>query len=355
MTQQNETPIHHIYRWDLDKTYLRTDFDTVRDLIRTAMQKPEEKVNVPGAVTLLKELTRPTPNGRALLTFISGSPTQMRTSLEAKFALDGIQPDIFILKPTLQNILRGRFRAVRGQVGYKMESLLTIRAQSPPAPETLFGDDAEQDAFIYALYAELVAGTVDVDTLAAVLSEAEVYPETRENILTLASQLRMDSSVGRIFIHLDRFTAPGRFWVYGPRVIPITNYFQTALVLYADNILPIDGVLRVAAGMIRHDHYGIVELANSFQDLVRRRHLDHQTVDRLNADITATDYSPFLPSEFLDRLIARIRALSPRSAANTSTAPPWTGPPDFIEILRADRRLRQAVKDNRNIPRGLFS
>ena len=31
----------HIYRWDLDKTYLRTDFDTLRDLVRTAIERPD--------------------------------------------------------------------------------------------------------------------------------------------------------------------------------------------------------------------------------------------------------------------------------------------------------------------------
>ena len=54
----DDIPIHHIFRWDLDKTYLRTDFETVRDLIKTALQTPEEKVNVPGAVELLRELKR---------------------------------------------------------------------------------------------------------------------------------------------------------------------------------------------------------------------------------------------------------------------------------------------------------
>jgi hypothetical protein len=27
-----------IYRWDLDKTYLQTEFDTLRQLVRTALQ-----------------------------------------------------------------------------------------------------------------------------------------------------------------------------------------------------------------------------------------------------------------------------------------------------------------------------
>ena len=35
-------------RWDLDKTYLRSEFDTLRQLWRTAREKGEDKVEVPG-------------------------------------------------------------------------------------------------------------------------------------------------------------------------------------------------------------------------------------------------------------------------------------------------------------------
>jgi hypothetical protein len=47
-----------IARWDLDKTYLRTDFDTLRDLVRTAIERPDQKRTVPGAAALLRELGR---------------------------------------------------------------------------------------------------------------------------------------------------------------------------------------------------------------------------------------------------------------------------------------------------------
>ena len=43
-----------VARWDLDKTYLRTDFDTVRDLVRTAIERPDQKRTVPGAATLMR-------------------------------------------------------------------------------------------------------------------------------------------------------------------------------------------------------------------------------------------------------------------------------------------------------------
>src|SRR5690606_37930766 len=49
-------PSKLVYRWDLDKTYLRTEFDTVRDLLRTAVESPARKRTVPGASALLREL-----------------------------------------------------------------------------------------------------------------------------------------------------------------------------------------------------------------------------------------------------------------------------------------------------------
>lgn len=340
------TKTRHIYRWDLDKTYLRTDFETMRGLIRAALQTPEEKVNVPGVVTLLKELSLPDEDGGVYVTFISGSPTQMREKLERKFAIDGIHPDVFILKPTLKNLLKGRFRAVRGQVGYKLDSLLRVREEGPQAPETLFGDDVEQDAFIYSLYADLAAGRVDRDLLFEILDDAGVYSRTRASILNRFSRMRQSDDVGRIFINLDHHTAPGRFWVYGPRVVPITNYFQAALVLFSDGVLRVTPVLRVAAGMIADHGYGVTQLANSFQDLIRRRHLGREAIDRLEDRIQQFQASPDtlqvnLPPDFFDRLLARVRALAPRQ---TAPAVDWDGPPDYLGVLEANRKLRDQVE-----------
>lgn len=339
------TPIRHIYRWDLDKTYLRTEFETLKGLIRTALQTPEEKVNVPGVVTLLKELSRPDEQGDVYVTFVSGSPTQMREKLERKFELDGIDPDVFVLKPTLKHILKGRFRAVRGQIGYKLDSLLRLREEGPSAPETLFGDDVEQDAFIYSLYADLAAGAVERKLLVDVLLEAGVYSKARSSILNRIARLEVDDNVGRIFIHLDKNTAPGRFWVYGPRVVPITNYFQAALVLFSDGVLALAPVLRVASGMLRLHDYGVPRLANSFQDLIRRRHLDSSAIDRFADEIETHRADKHqeaiaLPEEFFERLLSRVRALAPRHTKPVRT---WEGPPDYLEVLRSDRTLRKNI------------
>src|SRR5215210_2857367 len=146
-------PPRFIARWDLDKTYLRTDFDTLRDLVRTAIERPDQKRTVPGAAPLLRELGR----AGVEIHILSGSPEQLRARLEEKLRLDGARWASLTLKPNLQNLLRLRFRALRGQLGYKLPSLLQRRcelrrqrdADGQLVREVLLGDDAEADAFVY--------------------------------------------------------------------------------------------------------------------------------------------------------------------------------------------------------------
>lgn len=354
MAAAQDLPVRHIFRWDLDKTYLRTEFDSVRDLIRTALQKPEEKENVPGTGALLRALTRKREDSRALVTFISGSPTQMRARLERKFTLDGIRPDAFILKPQLELLMRGKFRAIRGQVGYKLEALLRVRAESPPAPETLFGDDAEQDAFIYSLYSDLITGAISVLDLERILVEAQVYPDTATLILDRATALKVEPEVvvKRIFIHLDRKTPPGHFLVFGPRVVPIINYYQAALVLYADGVLDARGFFQVVADMIVDADYGLMEFGNSFQDLTRRGHIPRGIIDRLSQEREHAQLIEGLPPGFDEQLLTRHKALAPRQ---NPVAREWQGPPDYVSILRADRELRDALKEKPRRKGGLFS
>jgi phosphatidate phosphatase APP1 len=148
-----------IARWDLDKTYLRTDFDTLRDLVRTAIERPDQKRTVPGAAVLLRELGRAGVETHIL----SGSPEQLRGRLEQKLRLDGARWASLTLKPNLENMLRLRFRALRGQLGYKLPALLRRRcelenprdASGALVQEVLLGDDAEADAFVYSLYADI--------------------------------------------------------------------------------------------------------------------------------------------------------------------------------------------------------
>src|SRR5688572_29796128 len=116
-------PPKHTFRWDLDKTYLRTEFDSLRGLARSAIETAADKQAFPGATALLRALKQ---DGNRIC-IVSGSPTQMRQVLAAKLALDGIAYDEFVLKNNLKNLLRGRFRSVRAQIPYKLPAMLQSR------------------------------------------------------------------------------------------------------------------------------------------------------------------------------------------------------------------------------------
>jgi hypothetical protein len=266
-----------IARWDLDKTYLRTEFDTLRDIIRTAFERPEEKRTVPGAATLMREIAAV----GASIHILSGSPEQLRARLEEKLRLDGARWDSFTLKPNLRNVLRLRWRAVRDQLGYKVPALLAARATMHTArgpggqliKEILLGDDAESDALVYSLYADVLDGRVSDIELETLLTRAQTYKDSIADALRYARLVEHGPVVERILIHLDRQSPPSEFAPYGPRVVPFFNYLQAAFVLVEDGHLPPAAAVRVAVDLVLDHHFDGESLGRSYLDLWRRGHL----------------------------------------------------------------------------------
>ncbi len=321
-------PPRRIYRWDLDKTYLRTDFDTLRQLVRTALQKAAEKVAVPGAAALIRELRA---GGDTRLCIVSGSPTQMRAVLSEKLKLDGVEFDELVLKDNVRNLIRGRFKALRGQVGYKLPVLLESRAEAPQeAEEVLFGDDAETDAFVYSLYADLIAGRVSEPVLKQVLSSAQVYPDDAQRVMRAWKRIPQADPVRRIFIHLDRLTPPAYFTRYGPRVVPVFNYFQAALVLMADGHLTAPQVIKIAVEMVQTAGYNLLTLSNSFQDLLRRGLPLHSVIQPLTQALNGPGAMLAALRPVPDILTAFTKRLA---ALGTPPPPPPPKQIDYLTLL----------------------
>jgi hypothetical protein len=336
----------HIARWDLDKTYLRTEFDTLRDLVKTAFERADQKRTNPGASTLLREMVR----AGVRVHILSGSPEQMRRRLEDKLRLDGITWDTFTLKPNLQNLLRFRFRAVRDQLGYKLPALLRARArlaETGEAPaacnETLFGDDAEADAFVYSLYADFVEGQVGADVLLRVLERGRIYPDVIAAAMETARAIEHSNVVERILIHLERQTPPDDFRTYGARVVPFYNYLQAAFVVHEDGRLGADGVLRVAVELVTEHRFDGDALARSYLDLARRGHLLGVRVDAIGValeDWLAKGHVP--ASEELRTMVARLPAIAERAQATAARRPVEERPrPDYVEMVDAHNARRR--------------
>jgi hypothetical protein len=333
----------HVFRWDLDKTYLRTEFDSVRDLVKSAIETAADKKAYPGATSLLRALKA---DGNRVC-IVSGSPTQMRQVLAAKLALDGIDYDEFVLKDNLRNIMRGRFRSLRAQIPYKLPALLASRGATPPAPaETLFGDDAEADAIIYCLYADLLAERVSLGDLERILAATRAYPDDALRTLELARVVPKGQVVKRMFIHLDRKSPPHGFRRYGRRLVPIFNYFQAAMVLYGDGILSARQVLFVAFEMLDSHQFELGTLANSVQDLLRRGRLDRDVALRLAREAAEaaeqgaltgrSDLPPFeqIARAFVDRVRQLGDSRPPSFAAEDE-------PLDYVKLVDHEHERRR--------------
>lgn len=341
MTADALPPAPLAYRWDLDKTYLRTEFDTVRDLLKIAVERAADKRTVPGASALLREVQATAPAG---IYIVSGSPTQLRRVLEQKLRLDGVRWSDLVLKPQLGNILRGRFRFVKDQVGYKLAALFeSRRAMSAEVREVMFGDDAEADAFIYSLYADVCTGRVGTDVLRAVLEAAGVYEDVVPQILEHAENVPRGGGALRIFIHLDRVSEPGEFDLLGGRVVPFHNYLQPALVLVEVGVLPAAAACRVAVSLLREHGFTGDALAASYMDLVGRGHLGGDAARAVAAHIRSSDEAAFgrdaaAMHAFVDALVAQQAMDAPEVA--TPTLPEI----DWVASFGKDRARAKAAK-----------
>jgi hypothetical protein len=284
-----------VYRWDLDKTYLKSEFDSVRDLVRIPFEKAEDKVAAPGVVALIHELRAVGgAAGREVrVFFLSASPPQIGRAIREKLALDGIEYDGIVFKNQLQHLVRGKFRNLREHIGYKLIELLKGRREVPlHAHEFLFGDDWESDPFVYSLYADLIAGRVVEDELRAALAGIPVDPQQIEEIAGLRAALERRDAVVRIYINLERRTPPASFHVYGPRLVPTFNYFQTAACLFDDGELTLGAVARVAESLLDESGYTPERLANSLADVTRRGHVGERGATALRMHLTAQNLLP---------------------------------------------------------------
>ncbi|HMI85909.1 MAG TPA: hypothetical protein VK550_17550 [Polyangiaceae bacterium] len=337
--------IPYIARWDLDKTYLQTEYATLRDLLRTAFERPDQKRTVPGAATLLREIAAT----GASVHILSGSPEQLRAKLEEKLRLDGARWDTFTLKPNLRNVLRLRFRAVRDQVGYKLPALLGARAalvsskdaHVPFLREVLIGDDAESDALVYSLYADVVAGRVGARELEAILTRAAAYKDAIADAIRYARIVERGDAVERILIHLDSHSPPSDFAPYGSRLVPFYNYLQAAFVLEEDGRLPAAAVIRVAVDLVLDHRFDGEALGRSYLDLWRRGHLRGTGAGAIGRAFHAmAEVSPLPQAREIEKMCRRLDDVA--NSIDKGTMP--NAPLDYVALLERHGRRRRAFE-----------
>jgi len=220
--------------WDIDKTYLATHFSSLGGLSRIPLEFAVDKEAIPGMPAVLRGLRRGAGPAYACvpLYFVTGSPPFLRKVIEHRMLLDGVEYDGIVFKDWVATVRQRRPRRLREQVGYKVCALLTGRLARPRAEEYLFGDDVEQDALAFDLYARILEGSLPAGEAVARLAEAGVSREDRRHVFDLLDRLPpRRGSVKRISIHLAGNSRPDTFRGLGARVVPVRNAFQLALAL----------------------------------------------------------------------------------------------------------------------------
>lgn len=281
---KNSKTYQNIYRWDIDKTYLSSELDSVRDYLRTAFEKPEEKENVPGTASLIKELH----NGPNVVSqknpiyFLSASPEQMRKKLLKKMELDGIICAGLILKNQLSHLRKMHFSRLKKQIGYKVAALLKSRASlSISIPEIAFGDDTESDAVIYSLYSDITARRIVGASLRSLLVALELEKEETDAIFNLVANLPVHDPIELIYINVVSKNELSYFDKFGERLIPTQNSFQSALHLCQHGKISQDGLIRVGKEMTDLYKFPKEKLGASMVDLYNRGFLLNDFVKRI--------------------------------------------------------------------------
>lgn len=329
-----------VYRWDLDKTYLQTDFSTLRGLWRAAFEPVTRKQPVPGMRALMTGLSR---RRQARIIVVSGSPTQLRGRIEAMFRLHGVRCDRLILKDFADRLRRGRWAAIRAQVPYKLlahlETRRWLRDQGVGASEVCFGDDAEVDALIYCLYSDIVARRVDAGRLRDLLDHAGAWPDERDEILKVLADLPREEAVARVFIHLDGRSPPSRYAGYQGRVLPVFDALQIVASLYGDGLADATCVRAVAEDLVSGWRVDGAALAGSLEDAVRRGVCGREAAVRL-----ATEVLPIglVARAGLDRPLGE--RLARRLADAPAAAPPAAVTLPYEELLVAENAFAAARK-----------
>ena len=144
---------------DIDKTYIETNFETLVQLAKTALEDAQEKQTVTGASEVLRAAHG--EQGQHPLHFVTASPPQLRSVLEEKLALDKIQWNSVVFKNQAYNLRKGRMNQLRQHVAYKTVAILTLTKQLGSGDIYFIGDNVELDSYIYTGIKLFLDGTLN--------------------------------------------------------------------------------------------------------------------------------------------------------------------------------------------------
>lgn len=274
--------VQYVYVWDLDKTYLDTNFGTLKEVWRTIREKAFQKKNIPGTQLLVRALTEQQEGKIFAIYFITASPPQMEEAIRAKLEYDGIHPFGAFFKDNLRNLKPSLLWRLTEQIGYKLQAILQLRGiLKSDVQQYLWGDDSESDVIIYSLYSDICARRIPEAELRSILEGLNVLPIQIDAIIESQSQIPVHDPVFKIYINLISDTDPDYYSKFGRRVVPTYNSFQIALNLFQDRRIEVATLKNIALDLLTNYAFSVDELLWSLEDFIQRGFLKSESVDNV--------------------------------------------------------------------------
>jgi hypothetical protein len=196
------------------------------------------------------------------LTFVSASPSFFERVLERKMVLDGIEHDGIALKKfgnvifsDLLDFDPGSIVAdLENQIGYKLVTLLQLRAELPASmPEVLLGDDSEADFVVYNLYDRLLRHELDVTELDALLEALTVNHHWREQIAARLPEVLAEDPAPPLVLYVRATDQGSGHFAYEewerPTMHRHAGTWALALDLFEESLLDESAVLDIRDGL----------------------------------------------------------------------------------------------------------
>ncbi len=279
---------------DVDKTYLDTDFKSLKGLARIPFEWGEDKVGIVGMRSVLRGLRAGVGDisAQTPFYFLTASPPILASALTRKMLLDGVQCDGITFKDWQRLLLTYRRpRWIKQQLPYKLAALFHQRRLfGKHINEILIGDDMEADALVYAIYADAVAGRLDERALRNRMREQACAEVLAEEVVQEFKLLPDPTDcVQQVYIYLAKQTEPARFHQFGSDLIVCKSPFQLAVHLWCCGRVRGEVVMQCAQQILKQSNNDRRELATQLKDLAQRDLLPHPQADELNQLLAELD------------------------------------------------------------------
>gem|GEM_PF-2161095 len=302
-------PSRHIIS-DIDKTYLETEFETLRKLVKTALEKEDKKSSVAGAPVFFRGIRKQGQGRQGVdsIHFVSSSPPQMRSVLRSKFSMDGLEWESDTFKNQVYNLVRGRPGELKKHVAYKTTAILELCRELPDGSEVSFiGDNVEADPYIFAGITWLMHGNMDaalyqrflLDGLVLRQSALEICRDdfawlrkkniTVKNIWIREAKPQSDEQVARF----EQIRQLGLPLYYFPNFLDLSLYaFRLGLLLYPG------GLSAFLRRLINEFGYGRASVLSCLETHLNSGSFARvKQQSRLWRDLSASDLKPLLEED----------------------------------------------------------